>query len=435
MARTGLILCVDDEPHILSALRRLFRSHGYEILTATSGAEGLELLAKHPVDVIISDMRMPVMDGATFLERARQVRPEALRMLLTGFADVAQVMGAVNRGEIYRYITKPWDDTDIALLVRHALERRLLEEEKRRLELLTQRQNEELRELNQSLEAKVLQRTAQLRAAHDSLVASNEKLKRNFLTSIRMLSSMIELREPRLGGHSRRVAELARRIATRMGLENQEVQQIFIAGLLHAIGKIGFPDILLELPVSMMNGDQLGQYRQYPARGQQLLMPLEELAEAALLVRSHQERFDGEGFPDRLAGLNIPLGARILALASDYDNLQIGVLARNKLSREQASALIVERRGTRYDPTVVAAFVEVTTGRAPAPEAPPERELKVDGLRAGMRTARDLVTRDGQLLLSADHVLTERMIAQIADFEKSVSEQFIVYVRVEGEGP
>jgi response regulator RpfG family c-di-GMP phosphodiesterase len=434
MNGTGVILCVDDEPHILSALRRLFRTQGYETLCAAGAREGLALLAAHPVDVIISDMRMPGMDGVEFLEQARLACPDPVRMLLTGHADVAQVMGAVNRGEIYRYITKPWDDTEIVLLVRHALERRLLEQEKRRLEALTQGHNEQLRQLNQGLEAQVVQRTAQLKAAHDSLVASNEKLKRSFLTSIRVFSSIIELRGAHLAGHSRRVADLARRIAQRMGLDTHEAQQVFVAGLLHDIGKIGFTDTLLELPVSMMNGDQLNRYREYPARGQQLLMPLEDLAEAAALVRAHQERFDGEGYPDRLAGLDIPLGARILALASDYDNLQIGVLSRGRLSREQAAMLVQERRGKRYDPAVVTAFLEVTTGRSPAPEGPPGRELRVAALRPGMRTTRDLVTRDGQLLLSTDHVLTERLIAQIADFEKSGSEQFIVHVRMEGEG-
>ena len=431
----GVILCVDDEPHILSALRRLFRGQGYEILTAGGGREGLALLDSHPVDLIISDMRMPEMDGAAFLEQARATHPDALRMLLTGYADVAQIIGAVNRGEIYRYITKPWDDTEIVLLVRHALERRELEQEKRRLEALTLRQNEELRELNLSLEAKVASRTAQLKAAHDSLVASNEKLKRSFLTSIRVFSGMIELRGPKLAGHSRRVADLARRIATRMGMPAPEAQQVFVAGLLHDIGKIGMADLLLDTPVAMMNGEQLNQYRLYPARGQQILMPLEDLAEAAALVRSHQERFDGEGFPDRLAGLDIPLGARILAVASDYDNLQIGVLARNQVPREQAASLVHERRGARYDPAVVAAFMEVVTGRVPPPDAPPDRELKVSALRPGMRTSRDLVTRGGQLLLSADHVLTERMIAQIADYEKSAGEQFAVHVRMEGESP
>ncbi|CAN7394901.1 HD domain-containing phosphohydrolase [Massilia sp. LjRoot122] len=433
MSGQGVILCVDDEPHILSALRRLFRSQGYEILCAGSAREGLAMMEERAVDLVISDMRMPEMDGAEFLERARTAHPDVLRMLLTGHADVAQIMGAVNRGQIYRYITKPWDDNDILLVVRHAFERRALEQEKRRLEALTQDQNQQLRELNQGLEAQVARRTAQLKTAHDELLASHEKLKRSFLTSIRVFTGMIELRDARLAGHSRRVADLARRIGQRMGMIAHETQQVFVAGLLHEIGKIGFPDTLLELPVSMMNGEQVNQYRQYPMRGQQLLMPLEDLAEAAALVRSHQERFDGEGYPDRLAGLNIPLGARILAVASDYDNLQLGILARNKLSREQAAALILDRRGTRYDPAVVAAFIEVTTGRSPAPEAPPDRALPVSALRPGMRTTRDLITRDGQLLLSADHVLTERLIGQIADFEKSGRESFTVHVRMEGE--
>jgi response regulator RpfG family c-di-GMP phosphodiesterase len=427
------ILCVDDEPHILSALRRLFRTQGYEVLTAGSAEAGLALLAEREVDLVISDMRMPEMDGVQFLERARVARPDALRLLLTGHADVEQIMDAINRGEIYRYITKPWDDTEILLVVRHALERRALEQEKLRLESLTLRQNEQLRELNQDLEAKVAARTAELRGAHDELLASNDKLKRTFLTSIRVFAGIIELRGANLAGHSRRVADLARRIAVRMGLDAHETQQVFIAGLLHNIGKIGFADDLLDLPVSMMNGEQLNQYKRYPARGEQLLMPLDDLGEAAAIVRAHQERFDGEGFPDRLAGLNIPLGARIVALASDYDNLQIGILTRNRLAPAQAAALVQERRGTRYDPAVVAAFEEVTTGRSAAPEAPRGQALPVSALRPGMRIMRDLVTPDGSLLLSADHVLTARLIAQIADFETSSNLTFTVYVRSEGE--
>jgi response regulator RpfG family c-di-GMP phosphodiesterase len=432
-APAGAVLCVDDEPHILSALRRLFRTQGYEVLTATSAADGLALMAQQPVDVVISDMRMPGMDGVQFLERARAMRPEALRLLLTGHADVDQVMGAVNRGEIYRYITKPWDDSDIVLVLRHAFERRALEQEKRRLEALTLRQNEQLRELNQDLEARVAARTAELKQAHDELLASNDKLKRNFLTSIRVFAGIIELRGANLAGHSRRVADLARRIGLRMGLEQHEAQQVFIAGLLHNIGKIGFSDALLELPMSMMNGEQLNQYKRYPARGEQLLIPLDDLAEAAAIVRAHQERFDGQGFPDGLAGLDIPLGARILALASDYDNLQIGTLTRNRLSREQAAALVIERRGTRYDPAVVAAFEEVTTGRSVAADLPNDLELPVSALRPGMRTTRDLVTRDGSLLLSGDHVLTERLIAQIAGYAKTSNLTMVVHVRAEPE--
>jgi response regulator RpfG family c-di-GMP phosphodiesterase len=432
LGRAGTILCVDDERNILSALRRLFRSQGYEVLTAESARAGLVVLEAHPVDLVISDMRMPEMDGVQFLEQARARCPDTLRLLLTGHADVEQIIGAVNRGAIYRYITKPWDDHEMTLVVRHALERQQLERERRRLEELTVHQNEQLRELNQGLEAKVASRTEQLRKVLDDLVGSNDKLKRNFLTSIQVFSSLIELRGANLAGHSRRVADLARRLALKLGLDAREVQQIFIAGLLHNIGKIGFSDSLLEMPVPRMNGDLLGLYRAYPARGEQLLMPLEELREAATLVRAHQERFDGEGFPDRLAGLDIPIGARILALASDYDNLQIGTLTERQLRPDQAAKIVIESRGKRYDPAVVAAFEEVTTGRAPV-EATRDHALPVTKLRPGMRTTRDLVTRDGSLLLSADHVLTARMIQQIADFERSSGEAFTLFVNLKEE--
>jgi response regulator RpfG family c-di-GMP phosphodiesterase len=370
-------------------------------------------------------MRMPEMDGVEFLEQVRLRCPDSVRLLLTGNADVRLILDAVNRGEIYRYITKPWDDHEMLLVVRHALERKAMVEEQRRLEALTHIQNEQLRELNHDLEAKVAVRTAELEA-------SNEKHKRNFLTSIQVFSSIVELRGANLAGHSRRVADLARRIAARLDVDARDAQQIFIAGLLHNIGKVGFSDSMLEMPVSRMNGDLLGQYRRYPERGEQLLMPLEDLREAAAIVRAHQERFDGEGYPDRLAGLDIALGARILALASDYDNLQIGVLVERHLRPDQAARIIIDSRGKRYDPMVVAAFEELVSGRVPV-EPTRDRALRVAELRPGMRTTRDLVRRDGSLLLSADHVLTERMIRQLADFERMTDMTFSVYVKLEGE--
>ncbi len=162
-AQGPAILCVDDEPNILSALRRLFRGQGYRVHTAESAKAGLELLEREQVDLVISDMRMPEMNGADFLEIVRARWPATLRLLLTGYADVQSILGAINRGEIYRYITKPWDDGDIVLVVRHALERVALEKDKARLEALTQAQNESLRELNATLEQKVEQRTAELR--------------------------------------------------------------------------------------------------------------------------------------------------------------------------------------------------------------------------------------------------------------------------------
>lgn len=419
------ILCVDDEQNILSSLRRLFRMHGYDVHTAESGREALQFMEAEPVDLVISDMRMPEMDGVQFLEKVRANWPDTIRLLLTGYSDIRSIHGAINRGEIYRYITKPWDDNDIVLVVRHAVERHALEQEKRHLEALSLRQNEELRLLNASLEEKVKERTGELTKAHDQLVDANRKLKSSFLTSIKVFSSIIETRGGNLAGHSRRTADLARKIATRMGLDSHEIQDVFVAGLLHDIGKIAFSDELLDNPVSRMSREQLDQYRKHPIRAQQLLMPLEDLRGTALILRSQLERFDGQGFPDGLSGFNIPLGARIVALASDYDNLLAGTLTQRRMRPDEATRAVLNAGGSRYDPQVVAAFQEVISGRS---ESRRDIEIRAGDLEPGMILSRDLITEDGFLLLSAESHLNSRAIQQIRDFEVSSAHRLTVHV-------
>ena len=408
------ILCVDDEPNILSALRRLFRPHGYRILTADSGAAGLAVLESEPVDLVISDMRMPQMDGAQFLARVRQRWPGTVRLLLTGYADIQSILDAINQGEIYRYVTKPWDENDIVLVVRHALERRALEQDKLRLEALTAEQNAQLTVLNASLEQKVAVRTQQLRLSHDELLAANDKLKATFVTTIKVFSNLIEMRGGKLAGHARRVADLSRKLAQVLGLEAQEARDVFIAALLKDIGKLSLSDDLLELPASAWNGEQLAAFRKHPLRAGQLLMALEDLRPVSVILRSQLERFDGAGFPDALAGLAIPLGARILALASDYDGLQIGAMVQRSLRADEARTLIYDSSGKRYDPAVVAAFRAIMEETEPA-----ARDLTVlsGQLEPGMVLSRDLISRDGLMLLAAEHVLTARVIAQLLDFE------------------
>lgn len=126
------LLFVDDEANILSALKRLFRPFNYKILTAGSGMQGLELMEKERIDLVISDMRMPEMDGAQFLEQVRMKWPDTVRMLLTGYADISSAVAAINKGEIYRYISKPWEDNELTATVKQALERKQLEIEQRR---------------------------------------------------------------------------------------------------------------------------------------------------------------------------------------------------------------------------------------------------------------------------------------------------------------
>jgi response regulator RpfG family c-di-GMP phosphodiesterase len=417
------LLCVDDEPNILSALRRLLRPHGYQVTIAGSGAEALGIMEEQAFDLVISDMRMPEMDGAQFLEQVKRRWPDTVRLLLTGYADVTSTVDAINKGEIYRYISKPWDDNELLLIVRQALERKALEREKVRLELLTARQNEELRDLNANLELKVMERTVELRKAHD-------KVKTSFLTSIKVFANLIELRGSNLAGHSRRVADLARKIANRMELSPADSQDVFLAGLLHDIGKIGLPDLLLVKPVPQMTGEELGLYRKHPIKGEQSVMALEELRGAARIVRSHHERFDGQGYPDGLMGDSIPIGARILCVANDYDGLQIGSLSVRRYTQEDAKKLIAEGKGKRYDPQVIEAFLEIV-GKVEVRDTG-EIELGVADLKPGMILSRDLLSRDGVLLLAADYILDANLVRQIRDY--AASENIVMHIHVRTSG-
>lgn len=422
------ILCVDDEPNILASLQRLFRKNHFRVLCADGAAAGLAVLEREEVDIVMSDMRMPHCSGTDFLDSVRQRWPCTMRLLLTGYADVGSIVGAINRGEIYRYITKPWNEEDILLVVRDALGRRTLEQEKGRLEQLAQAQNRSLLALTGTLEERVRARTQELQSAQLAVLASNDRLKSNFLTSIKILSGMIEMRGGALAGHARAVAHLARKVAVRMGLSQREAQDVFLAGLLHEIGKTGFADGLLHMPEYAMKGDALGQYRKYPQLGEQLLMPLEELRLAARIVGTHRERFDGTGFPGRLSGFDIPVGARILAVAYDFEALQSGQLVQRRLDARQAAALLAESRGKRYDPDVIEAFYDVRTGRHVTEEVA-DIAMGVSQLRAGMRLGRDLVSAEGALLLSADHVLSERLLKQLADYERRAGATLQLFIK------
>jgi len=402
------VLCVDDEPNIVSALRRVFRGTGYRVLTANSGAEALAVLEAESVELVISDMRMPVMDGAQLLSRVRERWPDATRVLLTGYADVASTVHAINHGEVYRYISKPWNDEELLRTAHQVFERHALQRETVRLQALTRQQNVELAELNNSLEQKVAARTLDLSLA-------NEKVKRNYLTSIKVFSNLIELRGGVLAGHSRRVAELARKTAWAMGLDETDAQQVFVAGLLHDMGQICLPDSLLARSVARLGDADLAQYCKHPALGEQALMAMEDMQPVAALVRAHHERHDGQGFPDRLAGDAIPRAARILAVVDTYDDLQNGHLSA-AVSPAEARMLIARGRGSAFHPEVVDVFLQVLMEATPGAE----RTIPTgsDELQPGMTLARELVSSEGVMLLAPDQVLTAELIRLIRLREK-----------------
>ena len=418
------VLFVDDETNILSSLKRLFRPCGYRILTAESGAQALEIMQHESVDIVVSDMRMPEMNGAQFLEQVNARWPDTIRILLTGHAEIGATIDAINKGHIYRYISKPWEDNDIVLSIKQALHQKQLELANRGLEELTRKQNEELKDLNANLEQKVKARTEELRQAMGFLEMAHEKLKQGFITSIRVFSNLIEMREGAMAGHSRRVAELSRAIALKMKVNDTDAQDIFLAALLHDVGKIGFPDYLLEKPFANLTGEERLEVMKHPAKGQTALMALEQLNGAAKLIRSHHERFDGLGYPDKLHGLEIPLGARIIALANEYDAVQIGMLLSKRLKQSDAVLFIQEGRGKRYDPAVVDAFMAVMQSTV---QAVRELALHSDQIRPGMMLSRDLMSGHGELLLSKDHLLDTSLIEQIKSF-KQIGDELVIYV-------
>ena len=416
------LLFIDDEANILSALKRLFQPLGYNILTAKNGPEALALLEKETVDLVISDMRMPQMTGAELLEQMRGKWPDVVRILLTGYSDMTSTIAAINRGEIYRYISKPWDDNDIVLTVRDALERKHLLAEKKRLEALTSRQNEELKALNASLEDKVRQRTEELR---DAL----EQLKKDYFASIQVFANLVELRRGRMAGHSRRVAQLCRNIAHTMRLPEADSLHIETAALLHHIGKIGLPDRLLDQPYAELKGGDRIEFDKHPLRAAAILMGLAPLADAAQLIRCHREHYDGVGNPLGLRASGIPLGARILLVASDYVSLQSGLIEHDKLTPAQALNQIIYGRGTNYDPAVVDVFSELVANVSQSAHVESEFQLSSDQLHEGVLLTRDVVTRSGMPLLLKDTVLNAGHIREIKEFERSEGEQLAVFTR------
>ncbi len=414
------ILCVDDEPNILSSLKRVFKPVGYMIETAQSAVEGLKILESNTVDLVISDMRMPDMDGAEFFSRVVEKWPLTVRILLTGHADMASTVEAVNKGNIYRYISKPWEENDLKLTVRSGIEQRYLEQERRRLEKITYRQNEELLEINSQLEEKVNKRT-------NELVKANEALHTNYALTIKVFANLIEMRAPFLAGHSRRVGELCKKVALKLGMNENEVQNVLYAALLHDIGKIGFPDTLLSKPYDTLDGHELERVRAHPVTSQGILVTLDPLQEAGWIIRNHHERYDGGGYPSGIKGDEIPMGARILAIVNDYDALQLGTLTRVKMNDIQARRYLNEHAGTHYDPKIVPVFLEVLDAEEIENGVKPA-VFGTSELEYGMVLAKDLVAKDGILLLSRGFVLDEKMIKKMQTFEKLVACKLEVHV-------
>ncbi|MBX9753947.1 MAG: response regulator, partial [Pseudomonadaceae bacterium] len=292
------ILLVDDEDAILNSLRRVLRNQPYELFFAHGGEDALLLLEKHAIDLVVSDARMPGMDGATLLSEVNKRKPDCMTILLTGYAEINTIVKAINEGQIYRYISKPWNDEELLMTLRQALAMQHAERERRRLVVLTRRQNEALRELNENLEMRVKDRTAELQQTADMLDLAYDELQRSYVISTEVFSMLINQRLPRDKQTNQQVILLVRAFCANQHIDDHSSRDIAMAAALYNIGKLSWSDELISSPSDLLYRNERDTYRKYPTQSESLLMALEPLRDAATLIRHHQEHWDGGGFPD-----------------------------------------------------------------------------------------------------------------------------------------
>lgn len=419
------ILFVDDEQSILSSLKRLFRPTGHKIHTANSGQLGLDVLNNSDIDVVVSDMRMPAMDGAQFLAQVAERWPHTVRMLLTGYSDLSSAIDAVNDGKISRYLTKPWQDEDLLMCIEQAIQGKRMIEEKAELKALTAKQNEELKALNLCLEDKVAERTREIEVARQDLASAHESLKASYSATVEVFARLIQSRAG-LGARTS-IAQDASVIARNMGLDEAMCEATYNAALLCDIGKLSLPDESVQTPYVMLEAAPQREFHRHPVIAEASLLSIEPLAAAATIVRHHCEREDGTGFPDKLKGDAIPLPAKILSVAKAYFDLQDGRIVEEKLTSAEAIKFIVSQKGKRYDEAVVDEFVAWLGKPERTNQEAREKKLGLGGLRSRMKISRDLYDERGVLILAKGTVLSDRMIDKLDHLQKSLERQFVIY--------
>ncbi len=322
-------LIVDDEPRLRQVMVHLMRADGFQCIEAGNGLEALEQLEKYPVTLVLSDLRMPKMDGFELLRNIRDRFADAAVVMITAVADVEIAVNCLAIGAA-DYVVKPYVLDDVRARVAQALE-------KRRLIL-------ENRAYKEGLEERVQEQARRL-----------EEL---FLASVQSLAEALELKDPYTRGHSVRVSQYSATIARSMGLGGEILRQIELGGHVHDIGKIGVRETVLNKP-ERLTPEEYQHIMTHPVLGWRILAPLlGDTPNALNIVRSHHERFDGRGVPDGLAGTDIPLEARIVAAADSLDAMTSDRPYRaSEMTLDMALDEIRRCSGTQFDPTVVEALI------------------------------------------------------------------------------
>jgi len=347
------VLFVDDEVNILKAVKRLLRNESWEVLCAGRPQEALELLDTSAVQVVVSDQRMPEMSGVDLLSAVRERHPDVVRMMLTGYTEMNVAVEAINRGEIFRLITKPWNDEELKATLRQAFDHFDLKEEIKRLNQVTREQNFKLQDMNRNLEYKVRERTKQVAEKH-------HELRTAYVQTIRALAEAVDAKDAYTRGHSERVGVYASKIAREVGLPRELIERVYIAGLLHDVGKIGIRDYVITKP-DRLTAEEYEEIKRHPEIGAKILEPVSFLADVVECVRHHHEWYDGsaKGYPDGLRADRIPLPSRIILVADTVEAMTSDRPYRAGLPLDTVVRELHKFSGSQFDPACVDACLRL----------------------------------------------------------------------------
>lgn len=419
------LLLLDDEQDIINAIKRLLRKD-YDIVTFNDGHDALAYLKENHVDIIMSDMRMPEMDGAEFLTRSRDIHPNAIRIILTGYSDIDSTIKAINDGGVYTYIGKPWDNQDLKLTLSKACDHYLLKKEAKQLNEQVTKASKELAELNQSLEEKVKKRTAALEASKTKLNDALNTQKDLLYDVLDMMSATIEYRTGFSHGHSKRIAIQCKALANHLKLDDVDCRRVYLCALLHEIGTVGLTDDILQ--VSTLGAGQLDEALiTHPVIGAEIVGKVKRFSSLTENILHQNENIDGTGFPQHLSGENIPIGARILRIVKDFNFLISAKANDKKMSIANAYSWMKERSGIWYDRKILQSFIDLL-GKRHSEENEMEFSIGIEALKSGDKLLEDLILHNGNVMLKAGQEVNNTMIEKIREYEETYNTKVTLFI-------
>lgn len=411
------IVIVDDEQDVLNALRRVFRNPRYKVHTYDSAGSALEALKELNADLIISDMRMPNMDGAEFLKHAKNMRPMTPRILLTGQADKEDTVRAINEGEIYAYVSKPWDNEQFISLANEALSRRSRDIKKNRALHTLKKMHEDVSERKADIEQQLVQTsTLSAQALDDAYTLIGE----SFL-------NLLDMKQPGQRALAHQLEEVVDKLALKLSVSDEDRHLLKLSARLHGIGKIGVPDSVLAKPFLKMSPQEQEAFKAYPANSACTIIAIETFSACSELLFKQKERADGSGFPmglgkDDLGLLNFIFNAALEYCEKRYSPVVV------PLSHEQAVQKLKETP-LAYDANVLKALAGLDTERKLSSGSENKTiVLPLHSLEPGMVVKEDIIGDRDMLLLRAGSVVTESLIVKLSNMQKQMGEQIAVSV-------